>query len=200
MQQALSLCSLALTMSLLAIGSSARAAVVIWTGDATWATSAGGNGHRYEAVLLDSVITWTDARDIALSRGGHLATITSAAENSFVFSSLASNPSLWDSSPSPMADGPYLGGFHSGAAGETWQWVTGETWDFTAWAPGEPNGVPGGPQGLSYWNPAGPSPTWFDHPPSDPTTRSLIVEYPIPSPSALALLSLTGIASRRRRS
>lgn len=200
MKHALSLCAIAMAASHTSAPNACLAAVVVWTGNATWDISRGGNGHRYEAVLMDAVITWTEARDLAASRGGHLATITSAAENEFVFFSLASNPALWDSSPSPMADGPYLGGFRSADPGSSWQWVTGETWDFAAWAPGEPNGVPSGAQGLSYWNPAGPAPTWFDHPPSDPTTRSLIVEYPIPSPPALALLSLSGLASRRRRS
>jgi hypothetical protein len=151
-------------------------------------------------VLLDVVVTWTAARDLAAARGGHLATITSSAENAFVFSSLASNPSLWDSVPTAMADGPYIGGFHPGIVGSSWQWVTGETWSFTAWAPGEPNGVPGGEQGLSFWSLSGPAPTWFDHPPGDPTTRSLIVEYAVPGPAPVALPMIAWGLHRRRRS
>jgi hypothetical protein len=181
------------------LASASSAAVVIWSADATWAPASGGNGHRYEAVLLDAVVTWTAARDIAISRGGHLATLTSSEENAFVFSSLASNPALWDSVPTSMADGPYIGGFHPGGAGGSWHWVTGESWSFAAWAPGEPNGIPGGEQGLSFWNPSGPASTWFDHPPSDPTTRSLIVEYAIPAPAVAAPLLLAGTLHRTRR-
>ena len=51
-----------------------------------WPGSAGGNDHSYEAVLATSGITWDNAYSAAEARGGYLATITSAAENEFVFS------------------------------------------------------------------------------------------------------------------
>ena len=189
-------------LAILHASSPADAALVIFTQTATWTATAGGNDHIYEAVLFDSVVSWTDARDAALARGGHLATITSAAENAFIFDNLASNPALWDSSPTPMADGPYLGGFRAagapGGSGDSWQWVTGEAWNHTAWAPGEPNNNPNDLQGLAYWSLQGPASTWFDHTASDPVSRALIVEYPVPAPAAAAFVLLCGIMPRRR--
>ena len=52
-----------------------------------WSIADGGNGHYYEAVLVPEGISWTDADLIASSKAGdwHLATISSAEENDFVY-------------------------------------------------------------------------------------------------------------------
>ncbi len=50
-----------------------------------WSTGVGGNGHLYEAVEAQLGISWTEARDAAISKGGYLVTLTSQAENDFVF-------------------------------------------------------------------------------------------------------------------
>ena len=62
--------------SLLGLGA-AQAAPVQWT------VASGGNGHWYEAISSPNT-SWTAARAAAEARGGYLATITSAAENTFV--------------------------------------------------------------------------------------------------------------------
>src|SRR2546422_11237953 len=58
-----------------------------------WPVFTGGNGHFYELKQPAGGINWTDAKAAAQAsiwRGatGHLATVTSAAENSFLTSRL----------------------------------------------------------------------------------------------------------------
>ncbi|MBT6282619.1 MAG: hypothetical protein HOJ00_04455 [Phycisphaerae bacterium] len=93
-----------------------------------WSMADGGNGHWYEQINTGSnLITWQDAFDIAESMGGHLVTITSQEEDSFVHSSFSCNTG-------------WAGGTREN--GE-WNWITGEVWDYTNWHPGEPNGGDG---------------------------------------------------------
>ena len=82
------------------------------------------NGYStYE--LIEGSFTWEQAKADAESRGGHLATITSAEENAKVVA---------------VANGlmVQLGASDSQDEGE-WRWVTGESFDFTNWKDGEPN-------------------------------------------------------------
>lgn len=44
------------------------------------------NGHFYDVVLTPGTISWENANDAAALAGGYLATITSEAENAFVYS------------------------------------------------------------------------------------------------------------------
>lgn len=89
------------------------------------------NGHEYQVVLSEGV-TWEAARSAAqgLGAGWDLATIGSAAENSFLESllgtSYADRSHFW------------LGATDSAVEG-TWVWVDGTPWSFTDWASGEPN-------------------------------------------------------------
>jgi hypothetical protein len=57
--------------------------------------------------------------------GGHLVTVTSAAENNFIFN-------LWPSGWIGLTDEVTEG---------VWRWVTGETYSYSSWNPGEPNNV-----------------------------------------------------------
>lgn len=94
------------------------------------------NGHYYVLVVKDA-ITWFDAEDEATALGGHLATITSADENSFVYEIVRKVPSAW------LDDlGPWLGGFQSEGSlepGDGWSWVTGEPFVYERWAEGQPD-------------------------------------------------------------
>jgi formylglycine-generating enzyme required for sulfatase activity len=86
-------------------------------------------GHRYE--LVQSYPTWEQARDLAVARGGHLATITSRAEADALAKAFGHR-----------LNGTYanfwLGGFRKDER-SPWQWVTGEPFSFTDWDRGEPN-------------------------------------------------------------
>lgn len=93
------------------------------------------NGHAYLVVARGRSILWEAAKEEAAAMGGHLATISSAAENQFVFDLARANDAAWNG----IWGGPYLGGFQSsGRRGADWAWVTGEPWSYTAWAPSEP--------------------------------------------------------------
>lgn len=84
------------------------------------------NGHYY--MCYNNCSSWEDAENYCESMGGHLATITSSAENNAVFS-------YWLSC-----------GYESGYFGYTdntnegmWYWINEETSDYTNWHSGEPN-------------------------------------------------------------
>jgi hypothetical protein len=79
------------------------------------------NGHSY--YRSTSGATWTTARQNCLNMGGHLVTVTTAAENSFIFSIW---PSGWIGLTDELVEGQ-------------WKWVTGETYSYTSWNSGEPN-------------------------------------------------------------
>jgi hypothetical protein len=86
------------------------------------------SSHSYRVIARS--LSWHEARADAESRGGHLATITSQAELDHVLA-LGILPD----------SGSYWLGATDAASPGTWTWVTGEPWDYTRWAPGEPNSV-----------------------------------------------------------
>lgn len=105
------------------------------------------NGHAYQVIIDDSFVTWTQAFTDAKSRGGHLVTVTTAAENTFVVS-LAIDAGGW-----PASNGPWIGAFQSDLTHEPdggWVWVTGEPWSFTFWEDGEPNNQGGNENYAAY--------------------------------------------------
>jgi Bacterial Ig domain len=114
----------------------------------------GPNGHYYEVIAGDG-IGWVEADGLAsgmnyLGADGHLATLTSEAENNFVDSlRLASdsnkdgfeNSELWVGGNQPIAES---------AAGDGWVWVNGEGSITTFyWLPGEPNDAGGSESHLA---------------------------------------------------
>jgi hypothetical protein len=129
-----------------------RTAILLMGGSAIAATAYSqpvqwsGNGHWYQAVSVPSGISWTQASAAAQAAGGYLATITSAAENSFVFG-LIDSPVYWNQEPGGSDLGPWLGGYQTSDNGSTpaanWTWVTAESWSYTHWHPGEPNNFTG---------------------------------------------------------
>jgi len=176
-------------------GSTARASLIQWS----------GNGHWYEAIPAS--IAWTDAKAAAEAKGGYLATITSAAENTFVAGIVASSE-YWHLLGGNFTAGPWLGGFQPQGSPEpagNWQWVTGETWSYSNWTPEEPNnGVGGTPEdALLLWKSGSSVPpygtTWNDGPSSDAFPSGYIIEY-IPEPASLSLFALgaAGLLAQRR--
>jgi hypothetical protein len=132
-----------------------------------WSPSSGGNGHWYLAVYVPGGINWADARAKAQALGGDLATITSAAENSFVFLRIA-DPIFWrQPATGPVRlFGPWIGGFQPPGSAEPlglWSWVTGEPWSYTSWDTGEPNNLNGNEDHLHFYAPGtNPLPRWND--------------------------------------
>nr|AGF93336.1 protein containing C-type lectin domain protein [uncultured organism] len=80
------------------------------------------NGNEYKLITND--MSWSDAKDYCENQGGHLVTITSSEENSFVQNLI--NQDVWIGFTDQSSEGDF-------------EWVTGETVSYTNWAPGEPN-------------------------------------------------------------
>lgn len=100
------------------------------------------NGHYYQMFTNSNGLSWDDAYTAANTYGGYLATLTTSQENSFIVSNIMSIFNPVNSTPAPAL---YLGATDRVSEG-TWSWVTGETWSYTNWAPGEPNNAYGADQ------------------------------------------------------
>ena len=197
-------------LALLAAAPATRAGV---TAPTLWTE----NGHAYEVVVVPDGITWSDARDAAAARGGHLVTLTSEAENQFVHGLIADEATAWvtiGTAPNESTSGPWIGLFQAPGSAEPadgWGWVTGEPLGFTQWEINRPNDVDGIEHfgqffGVGVGNRAA---TWNDLPnrgsdlisivASNP--RGFIVEYPaVPEPTTAAtLLAALTLTLRRRR-
>lgn len=126
---------------ILAFSDSVQASPIQWT------VGSGGNGHWYNVISVPGGISWTAANAAANAAGGNLATITSAAENAFIYNNLVNNPIYWNQEPGGSDLGPWLGGYQTSdngsQAGLNWAWVTAETWSYTNWHSGEPNNFTG---------------------------------------------------------
>ena len=130
------------------LGAAAAAAVSMsaLAGDAVqWRVADGGNGHWYQMFVPVQGLTWNAAASIATARGGHLATLTSIAENDHAYQLAHTTAHAWVNLENGTLTGPWLGGVqdHSSAdyrepAGG-WTWVTHEPWGFTRWSVGDPS-------------------------------------------------------------
>ena len=85
------------------------------------------NGHKYQ-VFTGMNFSWDEAQEYCNTQGGHLVTITTEEENTFLHSIVKS--SQWKNM--------WIG---AEKIDEEFQWVTKEKWDYTNWADGEPNNV-----------------------------------------------------------
>lgn len=107
------------------------------------------NGHIY--ALLTDTCYWFDAYSRCESLGGHLITITSEEEQSFISSLLET---VQHSSPT------WIGGYTDG---EIWRWVTGETFEYTHWTKGNPDNADGNEWFAYLYNKQF---EWNDYPPT----------------------------------
>jgi hypothetical protein len=94
-------------------------------------------GHYYLRVDVPDGVTWSEAEAAAASLShmgmdGYLATLTSEPERQFVV----------DQVMGETENHAWIGGRQDPAGSEPaggWHWITGEAWEYTNWAAGEPN-------------------------------------------------------------
>jgi hypothetical protein len=130
-------------------------------------------------VGVPELIPWTAADQTASLAGGYLATITSQAENDFVYALSA------DLFIQAMGNhyGPWLGGYQLPGASEPaggWVWVTDEPFAYTAWAVNEPSQTAGplNEDRIHYLGHGEPEPTWNDQTnASDFGPMAYVIEY-----------------------
>lgn len=160
-----------------------------------WTSSIGGNDNWYEFIDNSASLTWSQAKAAAESmthRGaqGHLVTITSAQENAFVLGIQGVTGATWMGASDTATEG-------------MWQWVTGETWSFTNWGWGEPNG--GTRENyLGLWVYGGVNVLWNDFTHVGGPNPRFIVEWEssqVPEPTTILLFgtALIGLAGAKRK-
>ncbi|MBR5409101.1 MAG: CHAP domain-containing protein, partial [Clostridia bacterium] len=103
-----------------------QSTVVFMIGEPVLMKTATSETNRYE--FYEAPMTWTEAKAWCEAKGGHLVTITSAQEQSFV-EGLISGANM---------NGVWIGASDTANEG-TWEWVTGETFAYSNWDSGEPN-------------------------------------------------------------
>jgi hypothetical protein len=119
------------------------------------------NGHYYEIVKI--ALNWDDAQSYARSQQfidpdtgfvlkGHLATIASSEENSWIVQNIILPLNLAPINGEWFA--VWLGGYRDKNAinaSDGWHWITGEPWAWTNWHPDEPNNAGGMERYLQMW-------------------------------------------------
>lgn len=105
-------------------------------------------GHSYYKSVGKT--TWPGARALAQSKGGYLATITSAAEDNFVYNNGVKDPSVQPG----QYDRSIWMGLNDMALEGTFVWENGEAVTYTNWEAGEPNNFPPGEDygTIQPWN------------------------------------------------
>ncbi len=147
-----------------------------------WPVSAGGNGHFYQGVRMPKPLPWSEADRLATLLGGRLVTITSAAENDFVFR-LIDDDTYWYHSYNWR--GPWIGALQPPGSAEPdggWTWITGEPFTYTRWDAGQPNNFNGSPENrVHFGNQRSRIPTWNDVRENFEEVVSFVVEWEQPN-------------------
>ena len=103
---------------------------------------------RHEYSQINGSFSWTAAKADAESRGGYLATITSAEEQTRV-------EAAWNGSTNAWL------GAQNVNAGNTWTWVTGESVTYSNWDSGQPQSTN---EYLALWASSSSHGRWHDYP------------------------------------
>ena len=104
--------------------------------------------NRYR--FIPEEMSWNEHDSLAMTMGGHLASITNAEENEQV-TRIAGGKPVWI--------GGIRKGRGNGPGADNWYWTNGRPWSYTNWHPGEPNSSDGrenrvhlGLQARGTWN------------------------------------------------
>jgi len=98
--------------------------------------------------------------------GGHLATITSQAENEFIYKLICNNKEFWFIASNNYGYGPWVGGYKKEGSTDLkkgWEWVVGEEFKYSSWAPGVPDNYGGSEDRICFCRPnMWDKPLWND--------------------------------------
>ncbi|SME94506.1 lectin-like protein [Desulfovibrio gilichinskyi] len=138
-------------------------------------------GSTYE-LIKDKGISWDEANAKAIAAGGHLATITSSAENEFLKQTFFTKDK----------NAYWLGAFQTGDENKqtptaNWQWVTGEEWNFTNWSSKEPNN-----SGMNEIHLSADSRFEYKWNDEDSAVKQMITGYVIETPSGTSPTPIPG--------
>ncbi|QTR50157.1 lectin-like protein [Candidatus Thiothrix anitrata] len=141
-----------------------------------WEQAAGGNCHAYAGV--NKALSYLPAKahaEASMFNGkmGHLATITSAAENTFVKNAVNSNNNNY-----------WIGAKRTGGATSPFAWVTGEAFSYTNWMSGQPDNA--GEDALA-WRYDG---VWHDV--TSSASAFYVIEFDIDCPLPAVAVELEG--------
>ncbi len=125
-------------------------------------------GSTYHLLSRSS---WTTAEAMAVSLGGHLATINDQAEQDWVAATLGEFPS--------GVHNDLLIGFNDTAVEGQFEWTSGDPVTYTNWASGEPNDAGSGEDYTGMYKVFGYQ--WNDYGGADYHTRRGVVEIPGPA-------------------
>lgn len=95
-------------------------------------------GHTYK--LYNTSKSWESAEKYCEKLGGHLVTITGAKEQNFIIQQFLNAPEKKN----------YWIGLSYNHKKNKWTWVTKEKYDYTNWAPKEPNNYSGKDEGYVH--------------------------------------------------
>jgi flagellin len=97
---------------------------------------------EYTEIDTGGNLLWSAAKDAAEAAGGHLATITSPGEQSYIIEQLGGSVSqeMWIGATDEVTEGEF-------------KWVTGEAFLYSNWSPGQPDDF-GGNQDYALLHPA----------------------------------------------
>lgn len=142
------------------------------------------NGHIYRLLPPTS---WAAAEAEAVSLGGHLATIRSASEQQWVWSTFGSaSDILWI-------------GINDVATEGTFAWTSGEPVTYTDWGPNAPDNMwAGGENWGSMWRKAsiGYDGQWNDLGPNSPEGTQHYAIAEMPAPTNVSLKPLGSLSER----
>jgi len=126
-------------------------------------------GHTY--YVSTSRMTWQDAKLLCQEKGGHLVTISDAAENNFVYQNTSA--ASWIGLTDEAQEG-------------VWQWITGEPVSYTNWLPGEPNNS-GNYEDYAHIRHREPFDRWNDNPNTSTNNPYAILEFDFLFPPSILL-------------
>ncbi len=111
-------------------------------------------GHLYIAVKLGTYSDWYRNNSNAKRVGGHLVTITSPAENRFVYELFAGDEGFFLTDSGGSMHGPGIGLQQFDRSKEPaggWGWITGEPLSYVGWSPGNPDNFRGSQHFASFY-------------------------------------------------